>query len=211
MAKLYSFKNNLSMEIPAMDMITFFAKFLSPETQKVVSLLLPFLKDKEVAGDLNIVLTEIEKALAASSKNPKTDKRLKEAFNDVAQLSSVGKAYLKDGKISIFTAAKLASNKGRFKDSSRILHDAFVAQQPDTVAFSQTLKTNDAFYNAVKRLLLKTNGKLFRLEPGENGGGYAVDLMTEKCVKIPLKKEDYEEIQKALASPKNPSSPPPTP
>lgn len=192
----------------SMDLISFLAKFLSPETQKVVSILLPFLKDKEIANDLDIVLTEIEKTLAASSKNPKADRRLRDAFNDVAHLSSVGKSYLKEGKISFLTAAKLAGNKGRFKDSSRILHDAFVAQQPDTVAFTQSLKTNEAFYNAVKRLLLKTNGKLFRLEPGENGGGYAVDLMTEKCVKIPLKKEDYEEIQKALASAQKPPSPP---
>jgi hypothetical protein len=210
MSKLNSFQKQLSNGDTDVDMMSFFAKFLSPEKQNALSQVLPLLKEKEITDDLNIVLTEIEKMLAASSKNPKTDKRLREAFNDVAQLSSVGKSYLKDGKISFLTAAKLAANKGRFKDSSRILRDAFNAQQPDTLAFTQALKTNDAFNNAVKRLVVNTNGRLFRLEAGENGGGYAVGLVTGKSMKIPLKKEEYEEIQKALAASKK-TPPPPSP
>ena len=195
-----------------MDMMSFMAKFLSPETQKALSQVLPLLQEKEIADDLGIVLTEIEKTLAASSKNPAAaDKRLRDAFNDVADLSSVGKTYLRDGKISIFTAAKLASNKSRFKDSSRILRDAFNAQHPDTTAFSQCLRANDAFYNAVKRLVVNTNERLFRLEAGENGGGYAVELLTGKAMKVPLKKEEYEEIQKALATSKKAPPTPPSP
>jgi type I restriction-modification system DNA methylase subunit len=191
-----------------MDIMSFFSKILPPEKQKALSEALALLQEKNIANDLNLALTEIEKALAASSQNA-TEKRLKDAFNDAASLSSIGKDYLKTRNISMLTAAKLMANKGQYKESAQVLRDAFKAQHPSTLAYIQSLRANDNFYNAVKRLIVNTNQRLFRLEEGENGGGYAVELLTGRSMRVPLQKEQYEEIKAALtASQKNPPKPP---
>ena len=188
-----------------------FIKFLPAELQKAFTQTLALFQEKNIAPDLDIVMTEIEKTLSLTAKNPALDKKLRHAFNDVANLTSIGKDVLKDQKISMLTTAKLASNRSRFKESLHAFREAADRDDPAVVALAETLKKNDKFYDAVKRLVANTNGRLFTLEAGENGTGYAVDLMTGKSMKVPLKKEDYEELLKILAEKKKTPPAPPSP
>jgi hypothetical protein len=194
-----------------MDIVNFIAKFLPPEAQKALTQALAMAHEEGIARDIDIALTEVEKELSAAAKNPAADKKLRNAFNDAASLSSIGQDYLNDGKISMFTSMKLASQKGRFKDSFKTLHDAFNAQQPAALALTESLRKNDTFYSAIKRLVANTHGRLFRLEDGENGCGYAVDLMTGQSMRVLLKKEDYAEIKAILAAQKKTPPAPPSP
>ena len=185
--------------------ISFFSRFLPPEMQQALPQIKSILNEKEIVSDLSIALTELEKALAAADKNPALDKKLKDAFNDAASITSISKTYLQQGgKLSIFTAAKAGSNYSSFKNSGKVLSEAFKTGHPAALAFAQSMKANDTFYNAIKRLVVNTNERLFRLEAGKDGCGYAVELLTGKSMKVPLKKEDYEEIRKALAAGKKP-------
>ncbi|MBI3442017.1 MAG: hypothetical protein HY052_09515 [Proteobacteria bacterium] len=184
-------------------------KLLPAKIQAFLPLLHEILKDQSVVDDLVIALTEVEKEISKVSNNPAIDKGLKEAFNDAALVASAGKTYIKDRKIPMMAGAKLVASKGRITDNMRTLGAAFKARQPACVAFSESLKQNAAFSSSVKRLVEKKNGELFRLEDGENGQGYAVELITGNSVKILLEKNDYEEIKKTFIDKKDSPAPKP--
>jgi len=183
-------------------------KLLPSQVQKILPQIEELLKNEVLVSDLIIALEEIEKEIDIASKKPATDKKLRNAFNDAASVVSVGKNYLKNGSISMFSVAKLASGNGRIKDNVQLLVEAFNAKQPSTLCFTQSLKDNAVFSGAFKRLVLKTNGNLFRLETGENGECHAIELLTGQSMRVHLEKADYEEIQKALETGKAPPAPP---
>lgn len=188
-----------------------FRKFLPPQAQKVLPQIEKLLEDDAVVSDLIIVFEEMEKGLDVTSRLPAADKKLKNAFNDAATIASVGKNYLKDGKVSMMTMAKLASGKNRMKDNMAFLANSFKEKQPVTLAFANAMKGNTTFSEAIKRLVVRTHGSMFCLEAGENGQGYAVELLTGQSMRVPLEKEDYAELQKAIYGQPNPPTPPASP
>lgn len=188
--------------------MSIFRKLLPEKIQSLIPQIEQLLRDKSIVADLLIVTEEIEKEINAAVKNPATDKKLKNAFNDAAWITSTGKTYLKNGNLSILTVTKLATSKGSIKKSFQTLHESFKTQQPVTIAFSEAVKKNTAFSAAIKRLVSRTNGKIFRLEDGENGQGYAIELVTGKEIKVLIEKVDYAEIKKTLFDQKTPPTPP---
>lgn len=188
--------------------MSIFRKLLPEKIQSLIPQIEQLLEDKAIVDDLLIVAEQLEKEIDAAAKNPAADKKLKNAFNDAAWVVSSGKNYLKDGSLSMLTITKLVASKGRIKDNFHMLHDSFRAKQSVSVAFSEAVKKNTTFSAAIKRLVSKTNGKLFRLEEGENGEGYAVELLTGNEMKVLIEKADYEEIKKHFIDQQTPPAPP---
>ncbi len=178
-------------------------KVLPPQVQ-------PLVQDKAVAADFLVVLTEVEKAVDAARKDPATDKSLTEAFNDVAAITAIVHTYLNTGSVSPDLMMELSLNLDKYKKSGETLSAAYDAGDATVIKLAQTIKKNENVLGALKRVVPKTHGTLFRLEQDADGQGYAVELLSGNAMKFPLDKADYEEIRSALAPAKNiPKTDPP--
>lgn len=192
-----------------MDILKLAAKFLPKDKQEALAKALPLLKEKAVKADLNLVLNELQKEISAINKDPAPSKDLKSAFNKAAELVVVGKEYLKNDGVSIFTVGKLASNQSAYRESGKTLYKAFRENAPGTKNFTNAVKANKTIYDAVTRLILKTDGRIFRLEANNDGSGKAVELLTGNLLSVHIKTADFQEITRVMqASKKSPPTPP---
>jgi hypothetical protein len=169
-------------------------KTLPVEQQKL-------LEDAEIRKDLAVCLTEMEKAVDVVRKDAKTEESLKDAFNDVATLTSVAHAYLEKGTIGSIpseTMANLALNIGKLSKSGQTLSDAFKAENPTIVSLQKSMRENETSVAALKRIVPKTHGVLFLLEEGADGQCYAIELVSGTKLKFALEKVDFDEIKSAV-------------
>jgi hypothetical protein len=165
-------------------------KLLPPAVQ-------PLLQDKAIAADMFVVLGELELALDAAKKNPAVEKSLREAFNDVATAAAAVHTTLETGAISPALITQFALNAEKYRKSGQVLSDSFEAKDPAIEGFAQSLRKNEKI-GALKRVVPKTHGVLFKLEQDASGQGYAVELLSGNGVKFPLDKADFDEIKAAL-------------
>lgn len=182
-----------------MDILKLASKFLPPETQEILAKVIPLLKEPAVAQDLTTVLDEVQAEIKTLNKNPAATKSLKDAFNEMSYLADIGKTYIKKGELSMMTALNLASRKKSFEEAGKTLAAAYKAKEPAALAFTESLKVNTAFYDAVKRLVVRGNNSLFSLEDLEDGSGNAIELLTGNKMKVHIEKDDYQQVKKAIA------------
>lgn len=199
MAKLDTLLLKNPFQEDSMDIIKLASKFLPPETQKALEKVVPLLKEQAVAQDLTTVLDEVQKEIKTLNRNPAASKELKNAFNEMANLADIGKTYIKKGELSMMTALNLASRKKHFEDAGKTLAAAYKAKDPAAMAFTESLKVNTVFYDAVKRLVVRGNNSLFALEDLEDGSGNAIELLTGNKMKVHIEKDDYQQVKKAIA------------
>lgn len=169
-------------------------KTLPPEQKEL-------LEDPEIRKELLICLGEMERAVDGVRKDAKTEKSLKEAFNDAASITSVARTYLEKGSFASIpsdTMVELALNIPKLSKVGQTLTEAFEAKNPTIVELQKSMRGNQASVDALKRIVPKTHGKLFLLEEDATGQGYAVELVSGGKMKFPLERVDYEEIKSAL-------------
>lgn len=113
-------------------------------------------RDDAALKDLLIVLAEMDKAVNVARKNPAADKKLQEAFNDVAGLTPVLKTLLeKKGKVSFGDVPRymgLLKNKDKYEALGDTFSDAFKAGDPVVIAMTQSMIANETFMAALKRV-----------------------------------------------------------
>jgi hypothetical protein len=185
--------------------------FISPQAQQILVLV----EDKAIRSDLAIIVAELQKSVNAASKDPATDEKLKEAFLGVDTSISAFSAYLKN--LSLLDVPQslmmdFVTNQKQYAKGGEVLAEAFKAKDPAVVNLAESLRANENALAALKRIVPKTHGNLFRLEKDADGQGYAVELVSGKGIKFALEKADFDEIRSALdaaPAPKNQPSPKP--
>jgi len=188
-------------------------KFLPKDAREALPKLLELIERKEISSDLVIILNQVESGLRKASVQPTTNRDLKSIFNQAAGLTSIGKTYLKNKKISMFNLPKVMSGLSNAESNGKILEQAIKNNDPAVLAFAESLQKDAVLMDAVKRIVVNTNGKVFRLEENKDGSAKAIELVTGKQMSIPIDAQYYAEIKKALgdiAAPKKPKGPSPS-
>ena len=161
--------------------------------------------DKEVSNDLQSFLTEVSQQINAVSANPAANVSLKQAFNDVAGLLPAGREFARDGKLSIGTMIGLLKNKGKFEKSIDTLAKAVEAGDPVANGFVDTLASSKALI----RIAARTDGKVFRVEDGQDGKGVVHILLSVPGIpsSFSLCQADYAEFKAFMKGGDNPQPP----
>jgi hypothetical protein len=154
------------------------------------------LANKEIARDLNVILSEAAPLFDAAAKSPATDASLKSVFNDVAAVLPAVSTYLRDGKLSLSTGLQIGPTFLRLSKANKTMKDAFNKPDPAISVILDSLLGNTKVQEALTRILTKPEGKgLFLLEEGADGQGYAVEQLSGSNLKFPLTKENYATIK----------------
>lgn len=170
--------------------------------------------DTELRRDLNTVLAQAVPAFKEAGSQEATDGKLREVFNDVAQLLPLIQHFLDKGKLpGTFEAIGLAATYGSLltrMNGNDLIEKTFQNPGPELLVVYDKLLAKENVQEALKRVLLKPVGQDVLKLQEEGGKFYAAESLSGANIKFPVREDIYKSVQAAYAAknqppPKGPS------